>query len=163
MTPPLDPVDSHVASADDSAAAMFERTLAYEWRAHRSFWIALGLGGLILALGHALAAAFLSGSLSVSNSDAVLRFGFLAARNTGTVLLLGVLLRGAAAAAGARAVRTRYRALERTLDLSPDKRRDEERRLSAALRGRLLGMLPAIGLGALGIFAESLANLVAGL
>lgn len=155
MTPPLDPVDSHVASADDSAAAMFERTLAYEWRAHRSFWIALGLGGLILALGHALVVAFLSDS----NSDGALRFGFLAARNAGTVLLLGVLLRGSAAAAAARAVRARYRAL----DILPDKRRDEERRLSAALRGRLLGMLPAIGLGALGIFAESLANLVAGL
>lgn len=56
----LDPVDSHVASADDSASAMFERTLAYEWHAHRSFWLALGLGGLILALGHALVVAFLS-------------------------------------------------------------------------------------------------------
>ena len=151
----LDPVDSHVTSADDSASAMFERTLAYEWHAHRSFWLALGLGGLILALGHALVVAFLSDS----NSDGALRFGFLAARNAGTVLLLGVLLRGSAAAAAARAVRARYRAL----DILPDKRRDEERRLSAALRGRLLGMLPAIGLGALGIFAESLANLVAGL
>ena len=151
----LDPVDSHVASADDSASAMFERTLAYEWHAHRSFWLALGLGGLILALGHALVVAFLSDS----NSDGALRFGFLAARNAGTVLLLGVLLRGSAAAAAARAVRARYRAL----DILPDKRRDEDRRLSAALRGRLLGMLPAIGLGALGIFAESLANLVAGL
>lgn len=150
----LDPVDSHVASADDSASAMFERTLAYEWHAHRSFWLALGLGGLILALGHALVVAFLSDS----NSDGALRFGFLAARNTGTVLLLGVLLRGAAAAAGARAVRTRYRAL----DILPDKRRDEERRLSAALRGRLLGMLPVLLVGLLGLAAEALAGMVGG-
>ena len=152
MTPTTDPVDSRVNGADDSSAAMFERTLAYEWRAHRTFWIALGLGGLAVALGHALVAVILS------DTDRFVRFGFLAARNAGTVLLLGALLRGAAAGVAARAVAARYRAFE----LSSEKRCREDRRLRAALRGRLLGLLPSLGLGALGLLAEPSASLFAG-
>lgn len=155
MTPTTDPVDSRVNGADDSPAAMFERTLAYEWRAHRTFWIALGLGGLAVALGHALVAVILS---DTDSADRFVRFGFLAARNAGTVLLLGTLLRGAAAGVAARAVAARYRAFE----LSSEKRCREDRRLRAALRGRLLGLLPSLGLGALGLLAEPSASLFAG-